>query len=54
MWQNLVLAGIGGWCAHAAFLPFWRRVRAGQPLRDAVTNRQDRDRRRIPRPTEVP
>lgn len=54
MWQNLVLSGIGGWVARGIIPPVWKRWRSGQPLRAAITDQQNRDRRRVPRPTEMP
>ena len=54
MWQNLVLSFIAGWVVRSTVQPITRRVRAGQPVKDAITNRSERARRRIPRPTEMP
>ena len=54
MWQNLVLSFIAGWTGNGIIRPILKRRRAGHSLREALTNSQDRARRRIPRPSEVP
>gem|GEM_PF-2673403 len=54
MWQNLLLAAIVGWTAHAVAAPIRLRLRRGRGVVDAITNKSARDRRRVPDVTEIP
>jgi hypothetical protein len=49
IWQNLVLAFIGGWLARAWSWRIVRRMKQGDRLVEAVMPS-----RRVPRVTEVP
>jgi hypothetical protein len=50
MWQNLLLAFIGGWTCHAVGWRIVRRMKHGSSFREAVQVAG----RRIPHVTEVP
>lgn len=49
MWQNLVLAFIGGWTFHAGWSRIVRRMKQGSTFREAVRVNP----RRVPDVTEV-
>lgn len=54
MWQNLTLAYLAGWASSHWSRIVRRRMRSGASITEALTDKQERNRRRIPRPSEVP